>query len=85
MSKVLPSEMIEKRVPENTRTQTELLTVRECATMLHLSERTLYVWIHQNRLPYYKFGKVVRFKRRDIFRWLAKQKVTDGQSQAAGK
>jgi excisionase family DNA binding protein len=48
--------------------EAELLTVKECATLLSLSPRTIYVWIRQNRVPYYKFGKVVRFKRRDIFR-----------------
>lgn len=63
--------------------EAELLTVKECATMLHLSPRTLYVWVRQSRVPYYKCGKAVRFKRRDIFRWLAKQKVTNGENQAA--
>ena len=60
--------------------ETELLTIKECANILNFSSRTLYVWIRQNRIPYYKIGKAIRFKRRDIFKWIAKYKESNGKN-----
>ena len=32
--------------------------------------RTIYDWIHYKRVPYYKDGKRIRFKRSEIDEWL---------------
>ena len=34
--------------------------------------RTIYDWIHYKRVPYYKDGKRIRFKRSEIDDWLVK-------------
>jgi excisionase family DNA binding protein len=44
----------------------QLLTVRESATLLRLSENTIRQWIWQRRLPVVRLGRAVRLKRQDL-------------------
>lgn len=50
-----------------------LLTVKELAQMLNLSERTIHKFIHEDYIPHIKLGHSVRFRQRDIEVWLAKR------------
>lgn len=49
-------------------------TARETASYLGLSEDTIRKWALRGRLPYFKFGKALRFDLRKIDGWAQKQK-----------
>jgi excisionase family DNA binding protein len=44
----------------------QLLTAKEAATLLCLSENTIRQWIWQRRLPVVRLGRAVRLKRHDL-------------------
>ena len=48
----------------------DLMTVEDVATMLRVSERTVYEWAQRGEIPGGKFGTTWRFKRSDIMRWI---------------
>jgi excisionase family DNA binding protein len=48
----------------------KLLSVTEAADFLGIKKSTLYEWIIQKKVPYYKVGRLVKFKREDLETWL---------------
>ena len=42
----------------------------EVAKYLGMTERTIYLWAQQKKLPAFKVGPVWRFRRSDVERWL---------------
>lgn len=46
------------------------LTVKDVAELLRLKEKTIYKMAEENRLPFYKVGGSLRFKREEIDRSL---------------
>ena len=42
----------------------------EVAKYLGMTERTIYLWAQQKKLPAFKVGSVWRFRRSDVERWL---------------
>jgi excisionase family DNA binding protein len=57
------------------------LTARQVADMLHVDERTVLRWAqHDASMPATRLGRVVRFERESLLRWLArKQPRSSGQ------
>lgn len=53
----------------------ELLTIRESAGILGVAEATLRDWQAQNRLPFYRMGRSIRFKREDLIRFREDSRV----------
>jgi excisionase family DNA binding protein len=53
----------------------EILTLRELADYLKLTERTLYELTQHGRLPVFKVGNSWRFRLRDIDAWIESQKA----------
>lgn len=55
----------------------DLLTREETAQVLRMKPQTLAIWASTGRvdLPYIKCGRSVRYKRRDIERFLARRTV----------
>jgi PTS system nitrogen regulatory IIA component len=51
------------------------LTVREAAGLLNVSEKTIYRWIQQNKLPAYKVNEQYRFNRAELLEWATARKV----------
>lgn len=53
----------------------ELLTIRETAELLAISQATLRSWIRDNVAPkYYKLnGSTYRFEKQDVIDWLEQQ------------
>ena len=53
----------------------ELLTIRETAELLAISQATLRSWIRDNVAPkYYKLnGPTYRFEKQDVIDWLEQQ------------
>jgi excisionase family DNA binding protein len=48
-----------------------LLTVRDVAAMLRVSERTVRQYVANNTIPYIKANGLLRFDRDDIAKWLS--------------
>jgi excisionase family DNA binding protein len=56
--------------------QIELLTVKEVAKLLHLSESKVRDLQSTRQLTFIKVGGAVRFERRDILEYLKRRKVS---------
>ncbi|MGO4891141.1 methylation-associated defense system helix-turn-helix domain-containing protein MAD1 [Flavobacterium sp. W21_SRS_FM6] len=54
----------------------EILTLKELATYLKLTEKTAYRLAAEGKFPGFKVGGSWRFKSEDINAWIEKQKVT---------
>ena len=48
----------------------KLLTARQVADLLEVKVSTVYDWASRNTIPYVKLGRLVRFKKTDVFRWV---------------
>jgi nitrogen PTS system EIIA component len=68
------------------------LTVRDAARILAVSEKTVYRWIKQGRLPGYRINDQFRFNRAELLEWATAQRInvspeifaeSDGSAQAA--
>jgi len=53
----------------------KLLTVDELAEVLSVKKSTIYQWRHLGLIPYIKVGRFVRFREKDIQRWLSSRAV----------
>lgn len=51
----------------------DVLTVKNVAEYLKLTERTVYRLVQEGELPGFKVGNSWRFLRRDLQRWIAQQ------------
>jgi excisionase family DNA binding protein len=61
------------------------LTAREVADMLRVDERTVLRWAQQDAsMPATRLGRVVRFEREPLLRWLGRKqpRASRGLSQA---
>jgi excisionase family DNA binding protein len=67
----------------------KLLTARELARILAISEKTVYSYVSRNLIPHYKIEANVRFRAKDVAEWLRNHgpmaQVTPGsESKRAG-
>jgi excisionase family DNA binding protein len=60
---------------ESQATLTPLLTVREAADVLRVSERTLWTLTHSGELPAVRVGRSVRYDQSDITSWIESRKT----------
>ena len=49
----------------------DILTIREVADDLKVTERTLYRLVQEGKLPAFKVGNSWRFRREDLERWIS--------------
>jgi len=49
--------------------------IEELADWLELSKNTIYNYTCAKKIPYYKIGKILRFKKADICDWIEKQRI----------
>ena len=52
-----------------------LIDTKELSNLLGVSEKTLYGWVHQRKIPFLKMGGLLRFDLGDIEKWIQKKKV----------
>jgi excisionase family DNA binding protein len=57
-----------------------LLTVKELARILAISEKTIYSYVARNMIPYLKIQSSVRFRPKHIARWLTRQDFRTGSA-----
>jgi len=51
------------------------LSVSDVAKLLSVSEKTVYRWIQQGRLPAYRLGQQLRFNKSELLEWATAQRV----------
>ena len=54
----------------------KLLTVKELARILAISEKTIYGYVSRNMIPYLKIQSSVRFRPKHIVQWLTHNDVS---------
>jgi len=53
----------------------KLLTIDELAEVLSAKKSTIYQWVHLGLIPHIKVGRLLRFRERDIEKWLSSKQV----------
>jgi excisionase family DNA binding protein len=53
-----------------------LLTAKEVARLLSISEKTVYSYVSKGLMPYYKIQSSVRFRAKDLSLWLRQHGYT---------
>lgn len=53
----------------------KLLSTQEAAACLGIRITTLYAWVCQRKIPFIKVGKLVKFKDRDLDKWVEERRV----------
>ena len=48
----------------------KLLGINEVSDIMGVKINTLYSWVHQNKIPHLKIGRLVKFRQSDLERWL---------------
>lgn len=51
------------------------LKLKDVCGMLQVSEKTIYRWINDNKIPAYKINHQYRFKKLEIEEWILKNKI----------
>lgn len=51
------------------------LSVRDAAGLLNVSDKTVYRWISQGRLPAYKINDQIRFNKTELLEWAMSRKI----------
>lgn len=62
----------------------ELMTAREVARILSISDKTVYSYVSRNLIPHYKIEAKVRFRPRDIANWLRRHGPAAQIARASG-
>ena len=62
----------------------EILTIREVADYLKVTERTLYRLVQDGEVPGFKVGGSWRFRRGDLERWITQRSRGAARPTAAG-
>jgi len=61
--------------PETPSMTRRLLTIKEVADYIGLSHHTLYTMVSQRRIPFVKIGRLTKFDRYELDRWIASHSV----------
>lgn len=56
-----------------------LLTAQEAADLLRVQRRSLYRFVQQQRIPYRRVGRAIRFERNELLAWTQPQSKTQGK------
>ena len=69
--------VVEKLVELGSDTRTSAMTPEEASAYLSCNEGTLRVWTSKRKIPFVKVGRLTRFRRRDLDRWMSKRLVKE--------
>jgi excisionase family DNA binding protein len=62
-----------------------LLTAKEVAGMLSISPKTIYSYVERDMIPYYKIEANIRFRARDVAKWLRDRASSRFDTEAGAK
>jgi len=57
----------------------DILTIKEVAEYLQVTERTLYRLAQEGKIPAFKVGNSWRFRREDLDQWIRDQTAARGE------
>lgn len=80
LQKIVDSKLGKVNVaPIPTNDTPELMNVKDLGRYLpsHPAPTTVYSWVNDNTIPYYKQGKTLMFKKSEIDKWLLRTRVKD--------
>jgi excisionase family DNA binding protein len=60
-----------------------LLTIKEVSEYIGLAVPTLYTMVSQRRIPFVKMGRLTKFDREELDRWITRQSVKSIRSEGA--
>lgn len=63
----------------------EIITIKEVADYLKVTERTIYRLAAAKKIPAFKVGGMWRFKRTDIDHWIAAQSLNTSEIGTTGQ
>jgi len=52
----------------------KFLSVSEVSEYLNVKKTTVYSWVESREIPFYKIGRLIRFKKNDIDEWMEKHR-----------
>jgi len=55
----------------------ELLSIEEAAEYLGVKKSTMYSWVFYRKIPFVKVGRLVKFERIDLNKWIERRKIPD--------
>lgn len=58
------------------------MKLKDVADMLKVSEKTVYRWVNENLIPYYRINRQYRFNREEIKAWLLTSRIGQGETAA---
>jgi excisionase family DNA binding protein len=59
----------------------DILTIREVAEYLKVTEKTVYGLAQKRKLPCFKVGSQWRFRREDLYAWIERQQEAPAQKE----
>ena len=62
-------------VDDNLDGKVEILTIKEAAKFLNIKVSNLRSAVFKRKIPYFKLGALIRFKKSDLVEWLEKSLV----------
>jgi len=77
-----PFTEIQKRLDQLTdqvsgmQTNSEWMTLDEVCDYLNLSKSSIYKLTMKNGIPFYKLGRILKFKRAEVDEWIESHRVT---------
>lgn len=63
----------------------KLITAKQVSDLLEVKPATVYDWVKRKAIPYVKLGRLVRFKKNEIFRWVDTKTIRPKTSVAKKK
>jgi excisionase family DNA binding protein len=61
-------------------TDPDVLTTREARELLRIGRDALYAACAENRIPHRRIGRVIRFSKDALMRWLAREEAGDASA-----
>lgn len=60
---------------QNSGVEKRYLSIEELSKYISTPKGTIYSWTHMRKIPYSKVGRILRFDKQEIDRWMKKKKV----------
>ena len=77
-NELIPDDAVRCMIPDIKKScadnSNRLINIDELSLMLGVAKNTLYDWCALRKIPYYKLGKLTKFKVDEIEVWLAEKK-----------
>ena len=60
---------------ENNGEESVKIDINQLSIKLGVNKMTIYSWVSKRQIPFYKIGKLVRFDKVEIEKWLLQKKI----------